>query len=307
MRADNFGHFIEAFSREQIGSLSHLAKVDSSAVSRFQAMLRDETVKESTILCYLKHLRAALSWAHELGMLTDIPKITLPKRGRTSKKMRGRPLVGEEFDRLLAAVPLVRANDADMWCFYLRGLWLSGLRLSESLVLSWDDDTDLSIDLSGRHPRFRIFAEGQKRFQDELLPMTPDFAEWLLATPESERNGLVFNMRGRKNHLLAADTVGRIVSAIGSKAGIVVDKQEGKNATCHDLRRSFATRWSRRVKPATLQLLMRHADIKTTMTHYVDQDADEVADELWQEHQKSGQLGNTLGNTPPAHPQSKTL
>jgi len=140
-----------------------------------------------------------------------------------------------------------------------------------------------------------------------LLPMTPDFAEWLLATPESERNGLVFNMRGRKNHLLAADTVGRIVSAIGSKAGIVVDKQEGKNATCHDLRRSFATRWSRRVKPATLQLLMRHADIKTTMTHYVDQDADEVADELWQEHQKSGQLGNTLGNTPPAHPQSKTL
>jgi hypothetical protein len=49
------------------------------------------------------------------------------------------------------------------------------------------------------------------------------------------------------------------------------------------------------VKPATLQLLMRHKSIETTLKYYVDQDADDVADELWKAHRA---LGNTLGNTP---------
>ena len=61
----------------------------------------------------------------------------------------------------------------------------------------------------------------------------------------------------------------------------------------------FGTRWASRVKPATLQLLMRHKSIETTLKYYVDQDADDVADELWKAH--SGP-GNTLDNTPSPEP-----
>jgi integrase len=42
-------------------------------------------------------------------------------------------------------------------------------------------------------------------------------------------------------------------------------------ATAHDLRRAFGTRWSKRVMPATLQKLMQHASIETTMRYYVEQ------------------------------------
>lgn len=63
-----------------------------------------------------------------------------------------------------------------------------------------------------------------------------------------------------------------------------VNKSEGKFATAHDLRRSFGTRWASRVKPATLQLLMRHRSIETTMKYYVCQNADDIADELWSEY-----------------------
>lgn len=73
----------------------------------------------------------------------------------------------------------------------------------------------------------------------------------------------------------------RTISAIGKKANVVVNKASAKFASAHDLRRSFATRWASRVKPATLQLLMRHKPIETTLKDYVDQDADDVADELW--------------------------
>jgi integrase len=74
---------------------------------------------------------------------------------------------------------------------------------------------------------------------------------------------------------------------------VVVNKLDGKFASAHDLRRSFATRWAARVKPATLQLMMRHADIKTTLDYYVDQDADEVAAELWASHEKGNRIGNS--------------
>jgi integrase len=75
--------------------------------------------------------------------------------------------------------------------------------------------------------------------------------------------------------------ISRIVSAIGKRANVVVNKAEAKYASAHDLRRSFGTRWAGRVKPATLQLLMRHKSIETTLKYYVEQDADDIADELW--------------------------
>jgi integrase len=51
-------------------------------------------------------------------------------------------------------------------------------------------------------------------------------------------------------------------------------------ATAHDLRRSFSSRWAKRVMPAVLKDLMRHSEISTTMSYYVDQSADDVGDVL---------------------------
>jgi len=237
-----------------------------------------------------------------------MPKIELPKKTKGRRLMRGRTVTGEEFDRMLVAVPKVRPDDAPAWVHYLTGLWLSGLRLEESLALSWDEDAPFSVDLSGRLPAFRIYGEAQKSGRDELLPMTPDFAEWLLQTPEAGRVGSVFRLNGlRTGQPVAPTWVGRIVSRIGRKAGVVVNRADGKFASAHDLRRAFGTRWAPRVKPATLQLLMRHADISTTLKYYVSQDAADVGDELWAgwgngENAAAGNTsarGNTFGNTGP--------
>lgn len=53
-------------------------------------------------------------------------------------------------------------NDAADWTA-LKGLWLSGLFLEESLILSWDIDAKFQADLSGWRPCFRIDATGQRR------------------------------------------------------------------------------------------------------------------------------------------------
>ena len=300
---------------ERILNPDRLAKLTAEVMSTFQAKLRKgdgdkhPPMRDTTIAHHLRHIRAALSWGVSMGMLAKVPDLHSPKRIKGQTMMRGRPITTEEFDRMLAAVPKVRPHDAPAWIRYLTGLWLSGLRLEESSILSWDQDAPLSIDLTGRRPAFRIYAEAQKANRDEILPMTPDFAEWLQQTfPEGERRGPVFKINGLVTKTpMTFREVGIVVSAIGKKAGVVVNKADGKFASAHDLRPAFATRWAPRVKPATLQLLMRHANIDTTLKYYVAQNAADVADELWAnfgttnargDDKKAGS-GNILGNTMP--------
>jgi integrase len=267
---------------ERIVDPARLSVLTAAVLSHFQAELRSTGISEVSVATHLRHLRAALSWAVSMGLLAELPRIEMPKRARGQVLMRGRPITVEEFERVLDAALKVRKRDGVVWQRYLRGLWLSGLRLEESLVLSWDEDAPISLDFSGRHPRLRIYAEAEKGHQDRLLPIPPDFCEFLLQTPPQQRTGAVFLLYSyTTGKPLSAPNVSRVVSAIGKKAGVVVNKAEGKFASAHDLRRCFGSRWARRVKPATLQLLMRHRSIETTMKYYVGLDADDVADELW--------------------------
>ena len=267
---------------ERLINPRNLTVLTSTILSKFQAKMRQEGMRETTIATHLRHLRAALSWAVSMELLPKVPDFHMPKRAKGRTLMRGRPITTEEFERMLGVVPKVRPNDAATWVHYLKGLWLSGLRLEESTVLSWDEDAPITVDLSGRRPRLRIYAEAEKGHQDRLLPMTPDFAQFLLQTPRAARTGPVFRPVGHYTHeQMTPPRIGRIISEIGKRAGVVVKKSEGKYASAHDLRRSFGTRWAPRVKPATLQLLMRHRSIETTLKYYVAQDADEIADELW--------------------------
>lgn len=132
--------------------------------------------------------------------------------------------------------------------------------------------------------------------------MVPEFARFLLETPEADRQGPVFRLlRYDTGEPLVPVSVGRKVAEIGRLAGVVVNQADGKFASAHDLRRSFGTRWAPRMKPPTLQLLMRHRSIQTTLRYYVALDADDVAAELWAAD--PGLVDNRLAN--PAHQAQK--
>jgi integrase len=285
---------------ERVKEPDRLASLTAAALSDFQGRLRKAGMKETTLARHLRHIKAALRWGARVGLVSKAPTIEIPRKVKGQRLMKGRPITSEEFDRLLLAAPKLRPNDSAAWVRLLTGLWLSGLRLAEGLALSWDWEAPFSVDLGGKHPRFRILAEAQKANRDEKLPMTPDFAEWLMAgTPEGDRTGRVFpivSLRGGQP--IPPRGVGQIVSAIGKKAGVVVNKAEGKYASAHDLRRAFGTRWSKKTMPAVLKRLMRHADIGTTMGYYVDLDADDMADDLWAGHQ-AATPGNTLATPTP--------
>jgi integrase len=315
-----------------LGDDARLAAVPDR-IGAYQAELRRLGRSEDTIRGHLAHLKAALRWAADANLLTAAPKIRMPPRAKGgAKAMKGRPITTEEFERMLAKVETVLATPtsrkerpegrkprspevrekmaqaqrqrgrdaAPSWQHLLRGLWLSGLRIGEALELYWDRSDRLCVDFTGRRPMLRIPAELEKGHKDRTLPMTPDFAEFLLATPEADRTGPVF----RPTSLSGAErpsfnAVVKIIGAFGKAAHVVVDTHpttgKVKWASAHDLRRSFGERWSQRVMPQVLMELMRHETIETTMRFYVGRNAERTADAVWEAF--SAAKGNTPGNT----------
>jgi len=297
-----------------------LADLNAQQLSQFQAKLREGRRAESTIEGYLAHMRSALKWAKDLDMLASVPKIRRPQRAKRSKMMKGRPITQEEFERMLGRVAeTVGETAAPSWRHYLEGLWWSGLRLSESLELWWDDDAKLQVVKSGRDRMLRIPANLEKGNKDRLLPIAPEFAEFLCRTPEEERHGRVFQLQPQKvrGERLTADRVTRIVSKIGAAANVVVDKARNKFATAHDLRRSFGERWAELVMPQVLAELMRHESIDTTLKYYVGRNAQrttrivrEAYEETLKKKAEQGQnrpetgLRDSLRDTPTSEPKN---
>lgn len=255
-----------------------LADVTERRLSIYVKARREAGVSIHTIKGDLSYLHATLSWAKDQKLIDTIP--TFPKLKAPKKRSKGRPITGEEFERMLLKCP---SRD---WEDYLTGLWLSGMRLSESIDLWWDREDKQHFDFSGNRPMIVIPAETEKGGRDRRIPLTPDFAEFLEGLP-GDRTGRVFKFKMSRS----PDVVGRTVSEIGKAAGVKVSEAAGKvkYASAHDFRRSFGTRWSKRLMPAQLMVLMRHENINTTMKHYVDVPANELAEELWTLTQQSAQ------------------
>ncbi len=274
---------------ERVCNPTTLRSVDSRMLSLYATKRRAEGVSEDTIAKHFRHIQHSLRWAVGQKYLPTLPVFPAVKRKRKGKESKGRPITAAEFDTLLAAVHQthgITADTANSWQHLLRGLWLSGLRISEAMTLRWEPGNWLSLDASNpQRPKLRIPGSQQKSGEDQLLPLTPDFGEFI--TQGATRAGFVFNpLRGiGKNAGKRMNAVGDAIvqiSEIGKQSGVIVDAIRGKTVTAHDLRRSFGSRWAVLVMPVVLKELMRHASIDTTLKYYVGQDLDRTHDAVLQ-------------------------
>ncbi len=258
-----------------------LSDVSTAVLSRYATRLREKGRSEPTIASHLTHIRAALRWAVSYGHLSTAPQIPRIHRG-TVARAKGRPLSDSEFVQMLRSVrSVVGKTAAKSWRRLLIGLWLSGLRLNEALLLRWNDrSSGLWIDTSGKFPLLGVSARSEKGGKDRLLPLTPDFCGWVM---KRKAGPVVFPLvKERHRDTIRLQHVSKVITAIGKQSGVKVS--DSKFASAHDLRRTFGLRWSSRLMPAELRELMRHSDISTTMTYYVLTNAETFAEKLWKQH-----------------------
>jgi len=307
---------------ERIVKPKTLLDLNADTVSRFGARLAAEHKALSSQKSYLIRLRACANWAKRIYRGYRPPEFHLPRVPK-GEAAGGRAITAEEFDRLVAAVPKALRPRAKQvkgvparawipegcvasWKRLLEGLYLSGLRLGESLDLWWDNPDEMHIawlDHARKKPMLRIRAEDEKGNRYRELPITPDFAEFLRKTPRSARHGRVFQPSLDKGPVRSTITASAVICAIGEAADIKVGTRKKKQketglvetvprfASAQDLRRAFGVRWAAKVMPPDLMILMRHEDISTTMKFYVGRNAQRTADEVWDAFARTSDSG----------------
>jgi integrase len=263
-----------------------LSEVTTQWVTRWQHRLRHpephegrQPLAENTIASYSARLRAALNWARRQGYFDRPPIIETHVENRP----RSRAIVGEELDRILAAIPQVRPADPSQWDRMVRGQWACGFRLGELVALSWDEAAPVHVETRGAFPFVVMAADANKKRKERLRAITPEFWAICCETPANRRHGPIFPIRTLKGELMSLKRICRTIGRFGKKAGVVTNPTTGKTATSHDTRRGFACQMDGRgLTLAELQRWMDHADIRTTLTYYRTAEAEQLAAKLWQ-------------------------
>ena len=245
---------------------------------------------QDTVGIYSRHLKAALRWAAKNELMPESPKLRTPK----SSGRKGDPVTREEHAAILADTEgVIQLPYVDAWRFFLRGLWYSGLRVGEALELSWEPlDPVAVIARPGEEPVLRFQPKGHKARRAETVPIAPDFADMLLAVPEDQREGKVFQPQHR-DQPVHPKRVAEQFRLITEKAGV-------PHVHLHDYRRAFGTRMVMEDQVTVFELmkLMRHRDIKTTLKYYLHLDAQAITGNIRRRRaEKQGQSGAKCGAT----------
>jgi integrase len=251
--AKQFGVVLDHF--ERICRPVTMEGVSARTLSQFLAGLRQvpgrgpagrNGMQPSTLAVRLEYLRSALSWAQRQGMLTAVPsfpEVKLPKR-------RPQPVATDLFERLFLAAqtPELRA--------YLACGWLDGLRLGEAQQLRWESSDEAPwLDLA--RDRIWLPAAAVKGVEDQWLPLAPELRQLLAGLPRKGPH--VFPW-----HDYSQGGMSNVIRRLAARADVPL--------TMRSLRRGFGCRYAGIVPAQTLQRLMRHADIRTTLGYYVSLD-----------------------------------
>jgi integrase len=148
----------------------------------------------NTVNSMLAAIMAFVRYCYDHEWIDRVPPL---RKLDVDEVMRGRPITGEEFERLLAAVPkVVGDGPAEEWRFALKILWESGFRIADLLDFSWDDIERIHPvwpRRAGQHPTL-VIPSTQKNGKNEEIPLLPGLKKLLDSVPEERRVGFVVNL-----------------------------------------------------------------------------------------------------------------
>lgn len=249
----------------------------------------------------VRSLKSALTWAVEAGLISHNPigKLKRLKITERNVRRRRRALNDEEIARLLAAAD---EDDAAMaknrraatvrgrgsggprstraaripQAVMLRAFVDTGARYQELTSTTWSDFDEEQRTL---HLRGETTKNGQPR----KIPLRAALVEELVAL-----RALQVSLFGRPGPRIFLSPTGiewpwesrnalRVLYRILERARITRRDEQGRCFDLHSLRKTCATRLSRRRVPVTTaQRLLGHSDVSLTAKHYVDVGLDEM-------------------------------
>lgn len=245
-----YAYNVEKRVSKLIGACGWKLPKDVTADS-FTIWRAGQTKAAKTLNDYLDAASVLLNWMRKRGRLVANPLAGIDKVDVRGKAVRLRRAFGvEEFQRLLDVAGPRRT-------LYMAAV-LTGLRRNELRALTWAD-----VHLEGVKPFLTAPASTTKNGKAATIWLRDDLAAGLKSSKPGDAvpNDRVFPNLTRKLDEFKADLA---AAKIEFKIG-------GRQADFHALRYTLATNLSRaNVAPRVAMELMRHSEMRLTMSVYTD-------------------------------------
>jgi len=233
--------------REAIGDIQ-IKTLTTAKIDEFKSKCLARGTTPQSVNGYLRHIKAALSYAVDEGYIPKKPKLkTIPVN---KQAMSERIISPDDIEKILQAA---RVKDENLWHYFTVLLW-TGARRREALNLMWQD-----CNLKNNYALLRK-TKGKK---NRKVPLLPPVIEVL--APIKKDIGRVFpNWH--------PDTVSKMFHRIAVACEV--------KARLHDLRHSAATYMLKSGIPLqVVKEILGHSQLSTTMiySHVLD---DVIASEM---------------------------
>jgi integrase len=147
----------------------------------------------TTVNSLTKTVMAFVRFCATRGWIDSVPGLQMLN---IEDAMKGRPITGEEFDRMIEATPrVVGLDSAESWQFALRIIWETGFRVGDLMDFNWSDERHIRPIWTMRANQSSTIAipSTQKNRKTQQIPMTPGLEQLLEGMPQSQRNGWIVN------------------------------------------------------------------------------------------------------------------
>ena len=266
---DTYEREVELRIRPALGNVD-IRDIDRKRVQRMVDGIATESVARKCVGV----LKTIMNEAKGDGLVLANPceaTFAMPKKGRK----RDNGLVLTTFDQIAELLAIVRERgSSSVQRIAYTGL-LEGLRPEERYALDWAD-LDLSAEsinvdkarVTASAARGGVTDKGTKNVHSvRVIPMHPDFAEWLADQP-SGGGPFILGANGRRISPSTAQKRWRL---------FLRENPDAAPVTIENMRHSFATSYLHAGgQVADLSLMLGHADINTTLRRYVRPNVDDL-------------------------------
>ena len=231
-----------------------LDEITVEAIQRFYTS--KDSLAESTVDKMRIILHQVLDAAKEDKLISDNPAYS-SRLTISSRKTKREPLTMEQLRDILSNADKLTMEDRTLLYLFA----YTGMRRGEVLGLQWGDidfdnkriNVERAVSFTSNKP---IIGKPKSEAGNRCVPLLAQLAEHLQALPN--KTGFVKGGEApctAQTYKRAWERIGKTINLYG--------------ATSHVFRHTFATILQTRTDPKTLQTVLGHADIMTTMNTYV--------------------------------------